>query len=153
MRIILPERWMAMPEATLLYPLGRNWTQARKRRLIERIKRFVAENMSALDYTGTSFVLTADHVDVILTGYEQEDVSLGARYVLHLTGYDYPDRMETIEERLTAIAVETELEIGHILGPDRMDGELHLVRSLDQAFVSATFLPYRTGCYASSGGA
>ncbi|MDN5274613.1 MAG: hypothetical protein JWP06_514 [Candidatus Saccharibacteria bacterium] len=112
------------------------------------IQTAVALHMEGLNYEGQHTDLIPDDVDVMLRSYEAEDVIAGAMFLVEIMGYDYPDRMVSIEVRLRKIARDIHEVVGVFVDPSLVDyeGEDDEDR-LD--LVSITFLPYQRGCWTS----
>ena len=62
----------------------------------------VAKYLDCNDHEGIPLHLVADDIDVMCFAYGDHD-KVGAQLIIEVTGYDYPDRMANIEERLLAI--------------------------------------------------
>jgi hypothetical protein len=102
----------------------------------------VALHMEGLPSTG----LSPDNVDVILRSYEAEDVIAGAIFLVEIMGYDYPDRITSIEGRLTKIARDISDIVAIFVDPNLVDYE---AEEEELGIVSIIFLPHRKGCWVS----
>lgn len=128
----------AMPEVTLFCPKGIIWQPNAKLDALYNLRAVVAKHMG----------VDQPHVDVMLCTYERQDAVLSSSpFVIHIRGYDDPERMSTITIRLQQIASN----IAHYL----RDGS-----NVDQGFVSngarggdlvsVWFTPVPRGCWASA---
>lgn len=63
----------------------------------------VAHALDCSNYDGEGIGLLPEHIDVFLVPHRSDDVTIGAHLVVEIIGYDYPDRMHNIRERLTTI--------------------------------------------------
>lgn len=140
---ILRREACAMPETTFMYPDEVILLPSTKSHVIDIVRASVAQRMNGTSYRGESLELTAQHVDIILRAYDPKDVNLSSLFLVRITGYDYPERMNSILDRLTGIAADIEClvtaQIKVATPPEAW-----------QKLVSVTFLPYQSGCWASS---
>ena len=143
-----------MPEASILHP-ARTFQRAEPKAIfIRSVATIVAHHMDGHDYGGELLYLSPDHVDVILTSYEQDDVRLGSTFVVRITGYDYPQRMLVIRDILTAISADIEktlTDLHSLVSLVRNDSMAPRIGIAGQKLVTVTFVPIGEGCWASSG--
>lgn len=84
------------------------------------LEEVVSEELSGTGYEGEPIQLTPISIDVLLIPYEQGDSNLNGKILIEIMGYDYPERMGTIRERLSKIkerikrGVEQECSISFI---------------------------------------
>ena len=93
-----------MPEAEVRFPRSLFNSESERGLFIEEIRVAVAGALSSRDYNGTMVELKPDEVDVILSPYENAAVRAGAIMMVALKGFDYPDRMQNIGDRLKSVA-------------------------------------------------
>lgn len=97
---------------------------------------FVALHLDCNDYDDHPIHLRQKDIDVRLEPYTSEYALFpGAPIQVEITGYDYPDRMQTIRDRLLAIQ-EAVVDLVEERGFTR-----------DSKTVSVTYIPTRDGCY------
>ena len=134
-----------MPRVDVLFPNIVFGAPNLKRGLMADIKRIVADEMSGMNYEGSSFTLDPSDVEIVITPYMEDDVDLAARYPITITGYDYPERMdaEIIAKKLGSIAIRLLAALSLKMGPALMRRELETALRRKQEIFSVTFVSFR----------
>jgi hypothetical protein len=138
-----------MPSVRVYFPRHILRGALNRRAFMTDIQATVALHMEGFDYEGLPTGLSPDDVDVMLRSYEVEDVIVGAIFLVEIMGYDYPDRMISIESRLTKIARYISDVVAVFVDPNLVDYEAEEAES-ELDIVSITFLPYRKECWVSA---
>jgi hypothetical protein len=128
-----------MPDVKFRVPSGLSLARTSWQHYVLEIQEVVARNLSCRDYLGSESPIDPDGIDVFTTPYDEDSARLGAVFFLEITGYDYPDRMATIQDRLQAICSALSISLPRLVKP----GE-------GIKIVSAMYYPIPEGCWASS---
>lgn len=96
--------------------------------LADMVAEIVAAALDCSDYKGAPIKLGPKDIDVILMPFDRENARLGTDMTVEVSGYDYPDRMHTINARVIQIKEKIATETNHS--------------------VSVCFFPVSEGCWA-----
>ena len=132
-----------MPAVTIDYPRGFFDDPGINRAIFRKgIKELVARGMKAIDpFSGEVTMYEEDpdkFIDLLLRPYDPEDAELTAVCLGTIVTYDWPDRMEDIDERIEVITRRARSFIPDALVPVGMDG------------ISFTFLGKVPGAWAAA---
>lgn len=106
---------------------------------IEHVTRFVATLLDCNDYNSAPLELKPEQIDVHLMPYQGEYTRLlGAPILVEITGYDYPERMMNINDRVIQIRDVMSAAI-------RGYGDYYREGGGE---VAVTFIPIPRGCWA-----
>ena len=129
-----------MPEVTVKYPAGFFVLFSDRMFFMRTLMKSTAVNMDAINpVTGvkTNFASDPDaNIDLVMIPYDPFDAEVTTPLLATIVTYDWPDRLETIESRVAAIAAEVRRAIPHTLFP------------VDKEAISFTFLGKKTGAWA-----
>lgn len=126
-----------MPDIKVFYPEGMLDAAGAKQDFKEDAAAVASIALDCNDYNGNPIDLEFDAIDVLLVAYAPEDNLNGAPVRVEVAGYDYPDRMDNIQERLVHIKTSLCRKVQHCLELDEK-----------VTAVTVSFIRISDGCWA-----
>lgn len=124
-----------MPDVKVRFPIALMNYEKTRIRFADDAASIIARELECNDYDGKPVGLEPDHIDVHLQAYKHKSCDVrfkGAKMLIEITGYDYPERMSNIKQRLTSIKERLAL--------------LNGISDFD--YIAITYIPIPDGCWA-----
>lgn len=124
-----------MPDVQIRYPSALITSTEIYTQFKNNVAEAVADVLECNSYDGTPVDLEPNHIDVHMIDYDYQGFQVrfkNAKLLVQIIGYDYPDRMRNIAERL----MEIKRYIALLLGISDLD------------YIAITYIPIPEGCWA-----